>query len=423
MKSKYSTKQLNNFSSTQINTTGVLSSCQISYNNELLELEKRQKELKVLSVHKNKISSPTNKCKTYRTRATWVPSGRISNVDYDQLIENLYNHYFPTKNIVPTFRECFDDWVNRREANGSIEHLTAQHYRCDYAKYIAGHPIETLKVDKVSKRLVIDYFEQLVGDGSAITSKAFTGVKSIFNGVMNNANLQDGVECINISKLNLHDLQSRCKQVDNSDDVYSEEEIKCLLQYLQSLSPSVYSLAVQLICCLSIRIGELTAIRWSDIDFENRTIVLSHTMVTKKVGNVSRKRVDVAYMKKHSTAGKRTLYISDYALSVLGELKKLNGDKQYVLQSEGNLPIATNAFNAHLKSYCNEAGITYRSSHKIRFYACSKMYEAGLDERTIQTLMGHSSIEMTRHYDRRKKKILSDTQINMVFGYELPSDA
>ncbi len=53
------------------------------------------------------------------------------------------------------------------------------------------------------------------------------------------------------------------------------------------------------------------------------------------------------------------------------------------------MPITKNGFNEHLRKYCIECKITYRSSHKIRFYNCSKMYEMGVDEKTIQEMMGN----------------------------------
>ncbi len=144
-------------------------------------------------------------------------------------------------------------------------------------------------------------------------------------------------------------------------------------------------------------------------------------MVTKRDDTANRRVVDVDYMKAHSDKGKRTSKLSDYAIYIIGELKKINGDKKYILQSKGNMPISTNNFNDHLKAYCEACGIQYKSSHKIRFYACSMMYDAGFDEKTIQEEMGHSNIGMTRHYDRRTKKEVSKELINSTFGFKIPS--
>ncbi|MCR4928506.1 MAG: site-specific integrase [Lachnospiraceae bacterium] len=71
-------------------------------------------------------------------------------------------------------------------------------------------------------------------------------------------------------------------------------------------------------------------------------------------------------------------------------IKRNKRERKYVLQSNGGeMPITKNGFNEHLRKYCIECKITYRSSHKIRFYNCSKMYEMGVDEKTIQEMMGN----------------------------------
>ena len=77
----------------------------------------------------------------------------------------------------------------------------------------------------------------------------------------------------------------------------------------------------------------------------------------------------------------------------------------------------TNKFNEHPKKYCEAAGVPYRSSHKIRFYAVSQMYDMGMDEKDIMALAGHSNVSTTRHYNRRLKEIsMSDAQLKAGFG-------
>ena len=78
-------------------------------------------------------------------------------------------------------------------------------------------------------------------------------------------------------------------------------------------------------------------------------------------------------------------------------------DREYILNSEGKLPISENRYNSKLKAYCEKCGIPPKSSHKIRFYKISSLYDSGLDEKDIQTLSGHSSPLTTRHYNKKIK--------------------
>lgn len=61
------------------------------------------------------------------------------------------------------------------------------------------------------------------------------------------------------------------------------------------------------------------------------------------------------------------------------------------------------AFNHHLKRTCEALGITYRSSHQIRFTNATLFAEAGIPITEISTMLGHSNTATTMHYIRQSK--------------------
>jgi len=78
-------------------------------------------------------------------------------------------------------------------------------------------------------------------------------------------------------------------------------------------------------------------------------------------------------------------------------MKELNPNGKLVFMHEGR-PLTTDTFNRRLKKYCGELGITYLSSHKIRFTNASMLFDAGVKAIDIQPLLGHSNLAMTQHY-------------------------
>ena len=58
-----------------------------------------------------------------------------------------------------------------------------------------------------------------------------------------------------------------------------------------------------------------------------------------------------------------------------------------------------------------EAGIRYLSSHKIRFFGATVLFNAGVDPEQIRRIMGHTNIAMTEHYNRTDGKINVDPEI------------
>lgn len=413
-----------------IKKTQVDSRSMFGYNNfevcdleELENMESRRKELLVKKVHPYTITEPTDKYKLYRTRikSDRVPNGRLTSTTYKGLINLLYEHYYGDTDKI-SLEDCALKWIEKRESNGTIEYLTALHYRNDFMKYFHPEPISSMPIRNITKRHLINAFESIIGSGQGVSRKAINNVKTVINGAFDYANLIDGMDCIDARLIRITDLVRKCERPDNEDLVYTREEAEQIIAYLLSKPFNIYSLAIMLMFCLPVRISELRALKWVDYDKKKNQLYLNHTIVTKKVGSINRKDTDVNYMKAHSSAGKRYVDVSDFAAYILEEIHKINGNKVYILQSNGDMPISTNHFNEHLKLYCKDLNIQYKSSHKIRFYACSMMYEAGFDEKTIQKCMGHTSVAMTRHYDRRKKKITDRDLINSTFGYNLLGD-
>ena len=104
---------------------------------------------------------------------------------------------------------------------------------------------------------------------------------------------------------------------------------------------------------------------------------------------------------KHSQ-GFRTEHLRDEAIEILKRAKEINPDGEFVFMPNGK-PIITLTFNKRLKKYCEEVGIPYHSSHKIRFYACSTAYN-GENLPQLSRMMGHSQVSTTLHYLRNVDK-------------------
>ena len=389
---------------------------------ELQSMEERRKKLEVMKVHKHKITPPTEKYHAYKTRVN--SETHIVRATEKDLYDALYEFYFGKKIKPPTLREAIIGGISSREKSGAIEYLTARHYLDDAEKYIFPDKIASKIITEISKSEIISFFEQLAGDGSKMLQSTISNVKTVINAAFEYANMIDGVDCIDVKRISIKDIKKRCYTNDNSDEVYLREEAERIIAYLVAKPKrDVYDYAIMLYFCLTTRVGEFRAITWEeDLDLDNMILHLQHQMVTKKQGNINRKTTDVNYMKRHSRSGIRDIEISKFAAWVFEQLYKINGNKKYILQSRGQYPITTNNFNTRLKKVCEEVGIRYRSSHKIRFYACSSMYEYNLPEREIQYRMGHSSVDQTRKYNRSKNSKLDSQVVNDLFGFDLPEE-
>ena len=169
----------------------------------------------------------------------------------------------------------------------------------------------------------------------------------------------------------------------------------------------------------ALRVGELTGLRWSDVDLKENIIHIRQQLIYRNLGDGC--RFHVQDLKTEAgrrdiplTASARKSLIRQKELSLLlgsKQKKEIDGITDFVfLNSLGN-PYATNAINFMLKNMVDAynraereaAGrekreaepLPHISAHILRHTACTRRAESGIDPKTLQYIMGHSSIAVT----------------------------
>ena len=179
---------------------------------------------------------------------------------------------------------------------------------------------------------------------------------------------------------------------------------------------NAYSLGIQLMFCLDVRIGELKALTWDDYDESKGQLYIHSQIVDRKDENGKWCQVRLDYTKSGED-GDRKLPVSSKAKMILKQLKLRNPDNEHIVVNGAGTIIKTNKFNEYLKKYCESCVIRYLSSHKMRFYAVTEQAKAGLDLATIQYNSGHKCKSTTLRYIRNARNdAVSDEKWEKVFG-------
>lgn len=326
---------------------------------------------------------------------------------YDGLIDVLYELEYGRERSSLT--DLYPEWMLWRRDNSPVCDKTLKEDTHNWNTFLKDTPISQLPLADLTPKDFIKVFRSWTKD-RALTRKRFNNIKSLINGIYYYA-IEDGIVTHNPVK-DVNSRQFTFKPVNNDDDVFTREERQTLLKYL-STNETIYSLAIQLDFQLVARIGELLALRWTDI--KNNCIHIQSQLLTERKMNddltfTKREHVNVDHVKGNTEQGFRFQPLTEEALRLLARIRELNPDGEFILMQDGK-QLNANSFNRWLKRYCEKCNISVHSSHKIRFCTASILYDNGIPLTVLQQLLGHTTTAMTLHYLRRVTPTKDTTEL------------
>ena len=173
--------------------------------------------------------------------------------------------------------------------------------------------------------------------------------------------------------------------------------------------------AVIFIAYTGLRISELTALQWKDVDMKNKTITVSHThaVVTNRDDNDPRKTdVILSSPKRYKS---RTVPLSDRAFEQIvyfDEYNKNHTPDDYVFLSQRMTPLRKRNIYTTLSRMLNNCNANPDlTPHSLRHGFGSILLENNVDIKVISELLGHEDIRTTYNIyigitDEQKKKAI-----------------
>ena len=345
---------------------------------------------------------PDGRCYVYIQRKQFIAP------TYDLLIEKLYDEFYVAKEY--SLADIFPEWQRYRRDVERKSSKTLKDHTDYWNNYMKDTKLVKMPIAKIRPRDIKDFYKTVVTEND-ISEGTFKFFRTILNKLFDYAISEKEIVQFNpILSVSIAPYQNCFKETeDNFDDVYKKKDRDILLNYLTEFDDDIYALATQLAFRLIIRIGELKALRWTDID-ENY-IYIRHQTVERQVMNddltfETRTMETVNRMKGKKESGKRKQYLTPEAKAILQKIKQLNPNGEYILMKDER-QLSTCTYNRHLKRFCENAGIKYHSSQKIRFTSASMLYN-GSNLALLSKLLGHTTTNMTLHYFRN---ILGDDEV------------
>lgn len=384
---------------------------------DVLDLMKKEEYKKMLSMHENKhkvwYNSTTNQWMTYiddpDSKRGIVLKRRKEKGDLDNLI---IEHYLKEKDY-PTIPKIFTEWINSKYEYGEITPQTKTRYENDFKRFFSSE-IDFCKRDIRSiTNLELEFFIKGCIKKYHLTKKTYGMLKILVKGIFKYAH-KIGVSPIITSiffdelELNKSIFTSDVIKKDE-DEVYSEEEIPIIKEYLLK-KDSLRYLGVLLVFVTGLRVGELAALKPEDIHI-NATkstgyIHINKTEVHYSITDENGKRKNVVEVQEFpkTDAGNRNIILNTLAIDILQRIQSLNTTPKEYLFEENGERIKIRGFSGALKRTCETLNIPFRPMHKIRKTYGTTLLDNHVPEQLIASQMGHSDISTTKKYYYRNNK-------------------
>ena len=148
---------------------------------------------------------------------------------------------------------------------------------------------------------------------------------------------------------------------------------------------------VGIVICLytGLRIGELLALTWSDVDLENGTVEVNKTCFDR--GGSGKNRL--VYEPK-TPSSRRLVPIPKQLLPVLREHKK-SSVSPFVIESAKGEPVPVRSYQRSFEILQRNLGIERRGFHSLRHTFATRAIECGMDVKTLSELLGHKNAAVT----------------------------
>lgn len=359
------------------------------------------KEDAVLAVHHYKISTLSD-----GRIGTYVPDDskpnkrrNIKEPNYGKMIDRLYEFYGLGRNTdVDNIRLCdlFEEWLEYKAKKKQNSVQTKKQNRASYEKYVKGTKIDSIPIKNI-KTIDLEDWAIDVLSAKGMTAKGFNTHKITVTGplkyakrkgyISENPWQKDEMEYTHLF------ISERIKP--SAEMVFYPDEIEALCQEFErgfSLNGNVANFGLMANFELGLRVGELAALKWSDINFTNETVFIQR--MEDSSGDV------VEYVKSDSEAGYRELELSDEVVNIFKRIKRESRIlSEYVFSnSDGSRATKMQFIHRLTKAEIALGWDKFKYSHCIRRTVASRMDAGGwaLDE--IRRWLGHTNKETTLKY-------------------------
>lgn len=305
------------------------------------------------------------------------------------------------------FTTVYLEWLNHKKQRVKI----TTYYRIKKAteKHILPY-FSNFKLHCIKTNSIYEWIDNLTTKGISLEyqNKIIVFLKEILEYAKDNYDFDNKI----VSKIQTHRIEiPQDKLKDSEKNFWTYDEFK---KFIEVVDDELYYLMFNFLYFTGLRFGEMIALNWNDINFEEKTVKITKSLSYKIEGQPY---IITTPKTKNSV---REIDLDDNLISLLE--KHYNKEKNIVNFHKGMFIfgnvryIPATSFKRKLNHYINIAIVKTITPHGFRHSHASLLIDLGCDSRDVSKRLGDTveMIEKTYYHMFPKKKKLTIEKLNLL---------
>lgn len=315
-------------------------------------------------------------------------------IDVMKIIQKIKNIKKNIKNWrkEKRFDEVADEWLEYKK--NIVKESTYYNYVINIEKHLKPY-FKNIKMENIA-----NYNDLILQLSEKKSAKTVRDIITILKAILNY--YEEEYSC----KLKIKKV-STPKQEKNRIKNLTKKEKNKLEKYCLKIN-SLKALGIIISLNTGLRVGEICALKWENINLEERNIYVKKTI--QRVYNKNTHSTKVIIDKPKTESSTRVIPINTKLYEILKPLSKIYKKSNFVL-SGTNEYVEPRSYQYTFKVILKESKLKPYKFHCLRHTFATECIEVGMDIKSLSEILGHTDISITlRVYihssDKQKKKYL-----------------
>lgn len=291
------------------------------------------------------------------------------------------------------FRVVTEEWLKYKK--NTAKKSTYYNYSYSVEKYLypkfADQDITKIKDYN-------DFIEELTDTLAPKTVRdIITKLKEIISFYEEEHNTKLNVKKMSLPKLNKKEIK-----------ILSSKEKQKLENYCIK-QKDLKSLGILICLNTGLRVGEVCALRWENVDFESKKIHVEKTI--ERVYSSNEKKAMIIIDTPKSITSIRTIQINSKLYGILKQIRGKSKKTDFVLTGSSEHYVEARNYQYNFKEILKKCRVKKYKFHTLRHTFATNCIEAGMDIKSLSEILGHADVSITLNIyvhssDKAKRKYL-----------------